>query len=169
MDNGQPKVTTIWHTLALTKLKLAKRHLERIWSHTHSFEDLENLHSAINYYHAAIINAKQTYNSFLISSSSTNPRQLWKNINILLHCSSLPALPSHDSLSLLCQSCANFFSDKLHSLLINCISTFPHYPPPFNSTELVIPSLVLPLIRFLNSCLILLTLIVISILFLHLS
>jgi len=40
-------------------LKLAKRHLERIWSRTHSFEDLKNLRSATNHYHAAIIKAKQ--------------------------------------------------------------------------------------------------------------
>jgi len=61
--------------------------------------------------------------------------QLWKNINILLHRSSLPALPYYDSLSLLSQSVANFFSDKIHklhtSLLINRISTSPHFPPPF--------------------------------------
>jgi len=81
-----------WYTLALKKLKLAKHHLERIWSRTHSFEDLKNLCSATNHYHAAIIKAKRTYNSSLISFSSTNPRQLWKNINILLHRSSLPAL-----------------------------------------------------------------------------
>jgi len=43
------------YTLALKKLKLAKRHLERIWSRTHSFEDLKNLRSATNHYHAAII------------------------------------------------------------------------------------------------------------------
>jgi len=66
-----------WNTLALKKLKLAKRYLERIWSRTHSFEDLKNLCSATNHYQAAIIKAKQTYNSSLISSSSTNPRQLW--------------------------------------------------------------------------------------------
>jgi len=64
------------YTLALKKLKLAKSHLERIWSRTHSFEDLKNLRSATNYCHAAIIRAKRTYNSFLISFSCTNPRQL---------------------------------------------------------------------------------------------
>jgi len=46
------------------------------WSRTHSFEDLKNLRSATNHYHAAIIKARRTYNSSFISSSSTNPRQL---------------------------------------------------------------------------------------------
>jgi len=87
------------YTQARKKLKLAKRHLERIWSCTHSFEDLKNLRSATHHYHDAIIKAKRTYNSCLISSSSTNPRQLWKNINKILHRSSLPALPSYDSLT----------------------------------------------------------------------
>jgi len=130
------KTRNPWYTLSLKTLKLAKRHLERIWSRTHSFEDLKNLRSATNHYHAAIMKAKRTYNSSLISSSSTNPRQLWKNVNILLHRSSLPdALPSYNSLSLFCQSFANFFSDKIHklhtSLFINRISTSPHFLPPF--------------------------------------
>jgi len=99
-----------WYTQALKTLKLAKRHLKCIWSRTHSFEDYKNLRSATNHYHAAIMKAKRTYNSSLISSSSTNLRQLWNNINILLHRSSLPALPSYDSLSLLSQSFAKFAS-----------------------------------------------------------
>jgi len=68
------KPRNIWYTLALKKLKLPKRHLDRIWSRTHSFEDLRNSRSATNYYRAAIIKAKRTYNSSLISFSSTNPR-----------------------------------------------------------------------------------------------
>jgi len=128
-----------WYTLTLNKLKLDKRHLERNWSRTHSFEDLKNVRSATNHYHTAIIKAERIYNSSLISSSSTNHRQIWKNINILLHRSSLPALISYDSISLLCQTFANFFSDKIHklhtSLIINRISTSPHFrPSSFYST-----------------------------------
>jgi len=67
--------------------------------------------------------------------SSTNPRQLCKNINRLLHRSSLPALLSYDSLSLLCQSLTNFLPDKIYKrhtiLLINRISTSPQFPPSF--------------------------------------
>jgi len=65
-----------WYTLALKKLELATRHLERIWSRTHSLRDLQNLRSASNHYHAAIIKAKRTCKSSLISTSSTNLRQL---------------------------------------------------------------------------------------------
>jgi len=97
------------------------------------------LRSATNHYHAAIIKAKRTYNSSLISSSSTNPRQLWKKVNKLPCRSSLPALPSYDSLSLLSQFFAKFFSDKIHklhtSLLINRISAYPHFPPPFTPSN----------------------------------
>jgi len=76
------------------KLKLAKRQLERIWSRTHSFEDLKNLHSATNHYHVAIIKAKRTYNSSLISSSSNNPRKLleihqYTSSSLFLTCSTL--------------------------------------------------------------------------------
>jgi len=52
------------------------KHLTRPWYRTHSFEDLENLRSATNHYHAAIIKDKRIYNSSLLSSSCTNPRQL---------------------------------------------------------------------------------------------
>jgi len=50
-----------WFIQALNILELTKRHLERIWSRTHSSEDLKNLHSSTDHYHAAIVNAKRTY------------------------------------------------------------------------------------------------------------
>jgi len=123
-----------WFTPALNKLKQAKRHLERVWSRSHSTEDLKSFHSATNHYHAAIIKAKRNYNSSLISSSRTNPRQLWKTVNKLLHRTSAPPLPSSNSLSNLAQSFATFFSNKinkLHTTLLSnrtCVS--PHLPPP---------------------------------------
>jgi len=51
-------------------------YLNVICSRTHSSEDLKNLRSATNHYHAAIIKAIRTYKSSLILSSFTNPRQL---------------------------------------------------------------------------------------------
>jgi len=54
------KARNPWYTQALRNLKLVKHHLERIWSRTHSFEDLTNLRFATNHYHAAIIKAKRT-------------------------------------------------------------------------------------------------------------
>jgi len=111
-----------WFTPALNKLKQAKRHLERVWSRSHSTEDLKSFHSATNHYHAAIIKAKRNYNSSLISSSRTNPRQLWKTVNKLLHRTSAPTLPSSNSLSNLAQSFATFFSDKIHKLHTTLLS-----------------------------------------------
>ena len=61
-----------WFTPALNKLKLAKRHLERVWSRTHSAQDLGAFHSASNHYHSAIIKAERDYSSTIISSSRTN-------------------------------------------------------------------------------------------------
>ena len=131
-----------WFSPLLKKLKLSKRRLERVWSRSHSSEDLKNFRSATNLYHAAIIKAKRAYNSSLISSSVTNPRHLWKSINTILHRSSLPALPTYDSLSSLSHSFAKFFSDKIHklhtSLLFNHTTTSPHIspsstPPGFSS------------------------------------
>jgi len=84
---------------------------------SYSFDDPKNLRSAI-IYHAAIINSKRTYNSSLISSSSTIPRQLWKNINVLLHLSSSPALSSYDSLRFMFQLLANTSQTKFTSSII---------------------------------------------------
>jgi hypothetical protein len=49
------------------KLKLAKRHLERVWSKSNFNEDLKLLSIASNHYHIAIIKAKRVYNYTLIA------------------------------------------------------------------------------------------------------
>jgi len=77
---------------------------------------------------------------------------LFRSINILLHRSSLPALPSDDSLSLLSQSFAKSFSDNIHKLHINLLInvhllTFLLHLLHLTSHHL----LVLPLMRFLLS------------------
>jgi Reverse transcriptase (RNA-dependent DNA polymerase) len=121
-----------WFTPALNKLKSAKRRLERPWSKSHSSEDLKLLRSATNRYHAAVIKAKRNFNISLISSQVTNPRQLWKTVNKLLHRTLPLVLPS--SLSSLSQSFATFFSDKIHkvhtSLLRNHAHSSHHIPSP---------------------------------------
>ena len=123
-----------WFTPALNKLKLAKRHLERVWFRSHSAEDLRALHTASNQYHSAIIKAKKHYNSTLISSSQKNPRKLWNTVNKFLHRTVVPVLPTSNSLSSLSQSFATFFSDKIHklhtNLLLDHVRTSPHFPPP---------------------------------------
>jgi exonuclease III len=122
-----------WFTPALRKLKLAKRHLERVWSKSHSAEDLSTLRSVSNKYFASIIKAKRDYNATLISSQS-NPRQVWNTVNKFLHRSSAPVLPTSDSPISLSKSFAKFFSDKIQklhtALLSNLCHTSPHFPPP---------------------------------------
>jgi len=114
---------------ALKNFNWLSCHLERIWSCTHSSEHLKNMLSATNHYHAAIIKAKQTYNSSLISSSSSNPRQILKNINILGHRSFLPALPSYNSLNLMSQSFTKFFILVYLSIAFLPLLTFLLYSP----------------------------------------
>ena len=92
-----------------------------IWSHSHSADVLKKLRTATNHYHAAIIKAKRAYNSSLISSSISNPRQLWSNINRLLHRSPLPALPILVTLLVLC----------LNLLLNSSRTKFTNFTPVF--------------------------------------
>ena len=105
----RPKPSNPWLSPTLAKLKTTRRHLEKIWSSSHSLLDLKLLRSATNHYHAAIIKAKKLYNSSLISSNLHNPRKLWHTINHLLHRIAAPSLPSSDNLSSLPQSFATFF------------------------------------------------------------
>ena len=63
-----PKPANHWFTPALNKLKLTKRHLERVWSKSHSSEALKLLLTASNHHHTVIIKAKRVYNSTLIAS-----------------------------------------------------------------------------------------------------
>ena len=105
----RPKPSNPWFSPTLAKLKSTRRHLEKIWSSSHSLLHLKLLRSATNHYHAAIIKAKRLYNSSLISSNLHNPRKLWHTINHLLHRIAAPSLPSSDSLSSLPQSFATFF------------------------------------------------------------
>lgn len=132
------------------KLKLLKRYLEHAWFRFHSSEDLKNLPSAIDLYHAPIIKAKKAYHFSLISSSIENHQYFWETIYTFLHQSSLPALPTYDSLSFFSHLFVNFFSDKIHkihtSFLSSHTSTSSHIPslltpPCFSSLTLTLPSL----------------------------
>ena len=129
----RPKLSNPWFTPALQKLKSTRRHLEKIWSRTHSTFDLKLLKSATNHYHTSIIKAKKLYHSSLLSSNLTNPKKLWNTINKLLHRISKPSFPSSFHLDSLPQSFATFFSDKIHKLRTSILSgtttTSPHLPP----------------------------------------
>ena len=112
----RPKPSNPWFTPALQKLKSARRHLEKIWSRSHSTFDLKLLRSATNHYHTSIIKAKKLYNSTLLISNLTNPKKLWNTINKLLHRIAKPSFPSSFNLNSLPKSFATFFSEKIHKL-----------------------------------------------------
>ena len=123
-----------WFTSALSKLKSARRRLERLWRSTHSTHDLRLFRSATNHYHAAIISAKKVYNSNIISSNLSQPRKLWNSVNKLLHRKSDSLLPTSHSITSLPHMFAQFFSDKIHKLHFNLLSnsttTSPHSVSP---------------------------------------
>ena len=136
----RPKPSNPWFTPALQTLKSTRRHLEKIWSRTHSTFDLKLLKSATNHYHTSIIKAKKLYNSTLLSSNLTNPKKLWNTINKLLHRIAKPSFPSSFNLDSLPQSFATFFSDKIHklrsSILSGTTTSSPHLPPASKPPEL---------------------------------
>jgi len=107
------KFPNLWFTPALSKLKSARRYLERIWFHHPSFHDLKFFRTATNSYHSAIIRAKKVFNSSLTSSSSSVPRKLWNSINNHLHRKPNSQLPSTIDSKSLSNMFASFFSDKV--------------------------------------------------------
>jgi len=119
-----------WFTPALSKLKSARRHLEKVWLWTRSLQDLQPLRTATNAYHSSLIHAKRLFNSLLISSSS-NLRKLWNTINKLLHRKPISQLPSSIDFKSLPSMFANLFSNKilkLHSTIkSNSTNTSPHF------------------------------------------
>ena len=118
-----------WFTSSLSKLKSVRRKLERSWSSTHSASDFKLLRSATNHYHAAIIRAKKAFNSSLISSNISQPKNLWRSVNKILHRQSPPVLPTLFPNSALPSMFATFFSDKIHKLRYNLLS-HPSYLSP---------------------------------------
>ena len=133
------KPPNLWFTSSLSKLKSARRHLEKVWLRTRSSDDLKPFRTATNSYHSAIIHAKKDFNSKLISSTSAYPRKLWNSINKILHRNSTSKLPSTIDSKSLPQMFATFFSDKvlkLHSALTSHFAnTSPHTDPPRHDHE----------------------------------
>ena len=70
-----------WFAPALSTLKLARRHLEKIWLNSRSPDHLKLLR-ATNKYHFSIIVAQKIYNASLICASTSSPRKLWNSIKI---------------------------------------------------------------------------------------
>ena len=122
------------------------RHLEKIWSRSHSTFDLKLLRSATNHYHTSIIKAKKLYNSTLLSSNLTNQKKNSgiQSTNYYIELPNLYFLHlsiSSSSFNLsLPQSFATFFSDKIHklrsSILSGTTTSSPHLPPAFKPPEL---------------------------------
>ena len=133
-----------WLKFALSTLKSARRHIERLWLRRRSPHQLKFLRTATNKYHSAIIYAKKLLNPSLASSCSANPRKIWNSILLDRKPSSqLPSLASSESLS---QMFATFFSDKIQKLLtaLKSSSTLssPHTLPRHNPTNLSVFSYV---------------------------
>ncbi len=108
-----------WFTPALRAFRSTVRHAENIWKRTHSASDHSIFRCLCNQYHKLILSAKKRYYSNLISSSSNNPRHLWKTVNHLLHRKSLSPLPSFSSLVSLADHFASFFTDKISKLRLS--------------------------------------------------
>ena len=147
LDKHAPLITKVihspklnsWFTPALKLLKKARRKLEHKWKSLPNLANITAFRKANNAYQNAIITAKKQYHSHLIAENITNPRQLWKTINNLLHRSAIPSLPNLPSITSIAQQFATFFSEKVTKLntSIPPVNQSPHFPqPPRTSPKL---------------------------------
>ena len=140
LDKHAPLITKVthspklnhWFTPALKVLKKTRRKLEHKWKSLPSLSNLAAFRKANNTYHNAIVAAKKLYHSHLIADNISNPRQLWKTINNLLHRSAITSLPNLSSVTSIAQQFANFFSEKVTKLRtsIQAVNQSPHSPQP---------------------------------------
>jgi len=131
-----------WFTSALRAFQTTLRRAEIVWKRTHTALSWSSFTSLRNRYNKLIITAKKEYYSNLVTSSSSNPRQLWHTFNKLLHrimsASSVitPTYPYLSPLHLLHSQTNSLllFTDKKSNirLSLSALSTTasPHFPPP---------------------------------------
>src|SRR6218665_3544777 len=143
-----------WFTSYIQAFKSFRRHLEHVYKRTidpaSRAEALTNLKSATHRYHKLVIAAKQKYYSYLIHSSSSNPRHLWRAVNSLLHRKSPSPLPTSIPSPSIADTFCSFFSDKISSLRVTLQSFLasqsstadppptPIRPPPPSQSSLQI-------------------------------
>ena len=128
-----------WSTPALSKLESASRHLERIWFHTRSSNDLKLflLPPTLSLLHYP---CQKVFNSSLISSSSSDLRKLCNSNYILLHRKPISQLPSTIDSKSIPNMFASFFSEKvlkIYPALKSHVTTSPYVEPcpiPINLT-----------------------------------
>jgi len=123
-----------WMTPSLIKFKSYRRHIESLWKQSHSELYHSLLKSATNRYHYLINQAKKRFHANLIISNTSNPRNLWKTINSMLHRKPEEHLPTSSPQSSIPKLFLSFFSDKITKLRSSIPShdsnTSPHFPTP---------------------------------------
>jgi len=113
------KPLNAWYTQALKIFKLAKHptfHLERNCSRIYSSENLKSLRSATNHYHTATRKAERTYNSSIISISSSSL------------CDSYRRKSAYLLTRALCRVVQLFALNNV-AMHVSCILSFCHYRP----------------------------------------
>src|SRR6218665_3323943 len=87
------RVVTPWFNSFLQALKSSRRRLERAYKQSGDLDILKKLKTLTNRYHSQLLSAKKRYLSSLVHSNSSNPRNLWKIVNNLLHRGNSNPLP----------------------------------------------------------------------------
>ena len=105
-----------WLNDKIFSAKRQKRYYERKWRRTQSSQDRSNYRKSINSYNRQIKKAKQTFYTKTIEENSHDSKNLWKNLNAILHRNPVKVLPSNVSALNLANSFSSFFVEKIKNI-----------------------------------------------------
>src|SRR6218665_3859830 len=114
-----------WFSSFLQALKSSRRRLERAYKQSRDLDILKKLKTLTNRYHSQLLSAKKRYLSSLVHSNSSNPRNLWKTVNNLLHRGNSNPLPDSIPHASIADSFASFFTNKVSSLRLSLQTLLP--------------------------------------------
>ena len=112
---------TPWINQEILNAKKSRNNLERQWRKSRMQSDKTRFCLQRRAVIKLINSAKSLHLTNIISSNISNPRNIWRCLNSILHRTHSLILPEHSNLSELCSKFLNFFTDKITHIR----STFP--------------------------------------------
>ena len=129
------KPAPVWVTQKYREAKRLRRQFERAWRRDKSLLNRSKLRRQISKCNTIINKSKSDFYTNTIAENSDNPKQLWKELNNILHIKSEAVLPQCSDDKTLADSFSSFFTDKILKIRASftnqtTYSLSPDRPPP---------------------------------------
>ena len=120
---------TPWISQDIRPEKQKRRKLERIWRRTQQEDDYNAFKAQKIRVNCMLEDSKSKYYSGLISENASNPKNLFKCLNMALHRKQVSPLPPHSSDLALANEFSEFFSGKIQVIRDNLEKLSPEKTP----------------------------------------